>query len=63
MDDADDGCAVEAHRDGDAKHGGEVGVVDGSIERIDNPGWGGGDKVLFGGAFAVGFFADEAGLS
>lgn len=63
VDDTDDGNAVEAHGDGDTEHGEEVRVVDGAIERVDDPGWGIGDEVLLGAAFAVCLFADESGLS
>jgi hypothetical protein len=37
VDHTDDGRAVEAHGDRDAKHGKEMGVVDGAIERVDDP--------------------------
>ena len=37
-------------------------VVDCAVERVDAPGWGDRvDEVGAGGAFGVGFFADEAG--
>jgi hypothetical protein len=38
-----------------------VGVVYCAIEGVDTPCWCGGDEVVFGGAFGVCFFADEAG--
>ena len=60
MDDANDGDAVEAHSDGDAEHREEVRVVDGAIEGVDDPGWGVGDEILLGAAFAICFFANES---
>ena len=59
MDDTDDWRAVYTERDGDAEHGKEVCIVNCAIEGIDYPGWGIGDEVLLGAAFAVAFFTDE----
>lgn len=60
VDDADDWNTVEAHGNGDAEHGKEMCIVDSAIEGVDNPGWGIGDEVLLGAAFAVCFFADKS---
>lgn len=59
--DADDGLSVEEEGDADAEGGEEVDVVYGAVEGVDAPGGGVGNEVVAGGAFGVGFFADEAG--
>lgn len=61
VDDADDGNARDDEGDGDAEHGEEVGVINGTVKRVDAPGgvvWG--DEVVFGSTSRVGLFAYES---
>lgn len=62
IDDADRGDSGNTEGYGDAEHGEQVRVVDGAVERVDDPGWRGCDEVLFGGAGGIGFFADKAAM-
>ena len=65
--DAYDGLAPDDHADRDAKHGEQVRVVDGAVERVDDPGRDGGgvgvgvgrDEVGSAVALGVGLFAYE----
>jgi len=47
VDDSDGGFGVQDEGDRDAEHGEEVSVVYGAVERVDTPGWCGGDEVVF----------------
>lgn len=48
VDHSDDGLPRDDEGDGDAEHGEEVGVVDGSVQRVDTPCWiSGGDEIVF----------------
>jgi hypothetical protein len=49
-----------AKGDRDAEHGEEVRVVYCSVEGVNDPGWGGGDEVIFGLAGRICLLSDEA---
>ena len=60
IDDADEGLRLVDEADGDAEHGEEVDVIDGSVERVDAPCWAVVDQVVSRGALRVRFLAYES---
>lgn len=60
MDDADGGDAVVDEGDGDAEHGEQVRVVDGTVQWVDAPGGvGGRDEIVAAATCRVSLLADE----